>query len=88
MRLLIVYQPNSEHARAVFEYAHEFTRQHPDNEVELMDAATVEAESLAQLYDIVQYPTALVVAEDGTMQNMWSGPTMPLMDEVLGYLNV
>ena len=88
MRLLIIYQPKSEHARAVLEYVHEFTRQHPDSEVELIDAASVEAEGIAQTYDIVQYPTSIVLAEDGTMQNMWSGPTMPLMNEVLGYLNV
>jgi hypothetical protein len=88
MRLLIVYQPESEHARTVQEFVHEFTRIHPDTKVELMDAASVEAEDLAKVYDIVQYPTLLVLAEDGTMQNMWSGPTLPLMNEVLGYLNV
>jgi hypothetical protein len=35
----------------------------------------------------MHYPTMLVLADDGAMQNMWSGRTFPLMDEVLGYLN-
>lgn len=87
MRLLIIYRPESEQARSVDEYVHEFTRIHPDHKVELMDADSVEAEGLIKLYAIVLYPTLLVLTEDGVLQNMWSGPTLPLMDEVLGYLN-
>ena len=41
---------------------------------------------MAQLYDIVQYPALLVIDDKGGLAKYWQGDTLPLMDEVSGYL--
>ena len=40
---------------------------------------------LAQLYDIMQYPTVICIDDSGLMQNMWPGLPMPTISEVSYY---
>ncbi len=87
MELLVLYQPNSERARVTEEYLREFKRRHPDREVTLVDVDGVEGTALARLYDVVHYPTFLVVRGDKGLVNAWSDEQFPLMDDVYGYLN-
>ena len=87
MRLLIIHQPNSEQGRVVDEFTHEFSRIHPGVNIQLMDSDSVEAEDIIKLYDIMQYPAMLVQTDEGQLQHMWIGMVLPLMDEVMGYLN-
>jgi hypothetical protein len=60
---------------------------HPDRTLEVQDIDSVAGGHLAELYDVVQYPAFLVLADDGQLIKQWSGPYAPLMDDVLGYLN-
>jgi hypothetical protein len=88
MRLSIIYQPESEHTRKVEDFVHDFFKLHPENPVQLIDANSQAATPLIETYDIMQYPAFMVTTDDGRLQNMWSGGTFPMMDEVMGYLHV
>jgi hypothetical protein len=86
MKLVVLYQPHTEFARITEEYVQEFKGLHPEAEVALVDVDSIEGSKQAQLYDVVQYPALLAIANNGSLLNMWSGSLMPLMDEVMGYL--
>lgn len=85
MKALILYQPVSEHARAVEEFVRDFTRR-TNKPLELIDSDSVEGVSKVELYDIVQYPTVLVTKDDGGFVKSWLGLPLPLVNDVDGYL--
>jgi len=39
-----------------------------------------------EAYDIVEYPTILVLGSNGEVRSMWRGSSLPLIDEVLNYM--
>ena len=86
MKVLVLYRPNSEHARVVEDFLRDFERQHArtDLPVEILDLNTRDGASMASIYDIVQYPGILVVDSFGSIVRSWQGMTMPLMAEVAG----
>lgn len=88
MKLLVLYRPNSEHARRVEEYLHDFERQggKGNAKTELLDLNTREGAAMAAVYDIVQYPGILVTTDDGMVLHSWQGAELPTMSEVAGYL--
>jgi hypothetical protein len=86
MKLLVLYQPKSEHARSVEEYLDDFRRLYPDIEVEVLDAESVEGVNKCQLYDILEYPALLVIGRDNVLQNMWLGKMLPQKQEIVSYL--
>ncbi|HET8671025.1 MAG TPA: hypothetical protein VFM05_10475 [Candidatus Saccharimonadales bacterium] len=87
MKVLIFYRPNSDHATMVEAFVRDFQHQHDlGNKVELVSIDTREGAATASLYDIWDFPTVMVVGNDGRMLNMWQGKPMPLMDEVAGYV--
>lgn len=87
MKVLILYRPNSEHATNVETFVRDFEHQHnPGNKLELVSINTRDGSAMASLYDIMAFPTILVIAEDGRMINMWTGEPLPLMNEVAGYI--
>lgn len=85
MKLSILYQPNSESARKVEEYAHDFQRQR-GHQISLISLETREGADLAKLYDIVHYPAILATKDNGELINFWSGDELPLMNEVAAYI--
>lgn len=85
MKIVILYHPNSESARNVESYAHDFEHR-SSNKVTLVSLETREGAAQASLYDIVQYPAILVTDDTGHLQKEWQGAELPLMDEVAGYL--
>jgi hypothetical protein len=85
MKVTILYRPNSEHARRIEEFAHDFERQQHGRQVELISLDTRDGVSLASLYDIVQYPAILALRNDGQLLNFWQGEQLPLMNEVAAY---
>lgn len=87
MKVTIFYRPDSEHARTVEEFVHEFGRIHPDAPITLLDIDSVEGGNAAAIYDIVQYPTVLALSNDGTMLQRWDNGLMPLMGELAYYAN-
>lgn len=87
MRLVILYRPNSEHARKIETFLHDFRRQYsPDYKIEVLDLNTRDGAAMASIYDIVRYPGMVVAAEDGSVVHSWQGPEVPLMSEVASYL--
>jgi hypothetical protein len=87
MKLIILYRPNSEHATEVETYARDLEHTHDEmaRRMELVSVDTREGSSMASLYDILNYPALLAVADNGSLLNSWVGQPLPLMDEVAGY---
>lgn len=65
---------------------HDFKRRYPGEAVILTDVDSVEGVERAKLYDAVQCPALFALANDGSLLCSWFGPSLPLMDEVAGYL--
>ena len=86
MKLLVLYQPKSEHARTVEEYLDDFGRLYPGVEIEVLDAESIEGVNKCELYDVLEYPALLVLTADNTLQNMWLGKLLPQKQEVVSYL--
>lgn len=85
MKVLILYRPNSEHGRTVEEFIHDFQRSHGTHHLEVLNLDSRDGIATATLYDIVQYPAILVIQDDGFIQKVWEGGSLPLMDEVAAY---
>ena len=90
MRLLIVYRPNSEFARAVETFVHDFQRVHegPGRQVEVQSTESREGVQTLQLYGLYEQPAMLVLGNDGQLVKHWTGGQLPLMDEVAGYFTM
>lgn len=83
--MVVLYRSESEHGRNVEQYAREFTRR-TSRQLQLIEVDSVEGSELARLYDVTQYPAILATANDGSLENMWQGEPLPLIDEVTGYV--
>ena len=85
--MLILYRPNSEHARTVETFIRDFQEQHrPEAKIEILSLDTRDGAATASLYDIVQYPALLTTNNEGSVVQMWQGNNLPLMSEVAGSL--
>jgi thioredoxin-like negative regulator of GroEL len=84
MKVVVLYRPNSEHARVVEEFVRDFEHRYA-GKIELMNIDTREGAATATLYDIVQYPAVLALQNDGQLLKYWEGGMMPLMNEVSYY---
>jgi len=86
MKLLVLYQPKSEHARLVEEYLDDFRRLYPNVDIEVLDAESIDGVNKCQVYDILEYPTLLVIGQDGALRNAWKGKMLPQKQEIVSYL--
>jgi len=86
MKVFILYHPNSEWARIVEEYAHDFEH-FKGKKIELVNLDTREGAAMATLYDITTYPAVLATKEDSQLLKEWQGEVLPLMNEVAAYLD-
>lgn len=84
MKVVILYRPDSDHARAVEEFAHDFERQH-GRPVDLVSVNTRDGAATASLYDILQFPAVMATTDIGELLQVWTGASMPLMNEVAAY---
>jgi len=86
VKLLILYRPESEHATAVESFVRDYQgRYDSGRKLELVSLNTRDGAATASLYDVMEYPAILVLANDGSVLNIWQGVPLPLMDEVAGY---
>lgn len=85
MKLIILYRPNSEHARAVDTFVHDFQERNTWVKIELLNVDDQDGMAKANVYGISQYPALIAMTDDGMMLNMWQGDTLPLIDEVAAY---
>lgn len=84
MRVVILYHPQSDHARTVEDYSRDFSHQ-TGHSIELISLETSDGARMATTYDIVRYPAILILNDSGELMKSWQGPIMPLMDEVSFY---
>lgn len=84
MKTIIVYKEQSEQARAVETFMHDFAKQ-TGKTLETADPETLEGSRLCETYDIVEYPTVLAIDDNGLVQNTWRGLPMPTISEVSYY---
>ena len=86
MRVVIIWRENSEYGRDVVDWLHEFKRR-TGKELESYNPDEPDGESLAHAYDVVEYPTILVLTdEDGRIEQGWRGRELPRIDDVAAYL--
>lgn len=81
MRVIVLYHPNSEQQGIILDFARDYER-FKQKKLELVSLETLPGADLARLYGVTQYPAFLAVSDSGTMQRMWQGNPMPLMDEL------
>lgn len=88
MKVLVLYRPNSEHGRVIEAFIRDFRYQHAANadKLDVVNIDTRDGVATASLYDVLQYPAILILADDGSLIKSWEGNALPLMDEVAGYV--
>lgn len=87
MKVVLLYRPNSEHARKVEDFVRDFIRQNSNRKVDLMSLDTREGAATASIYDVVRYPAFLALSDDGQVLKEWQGEDMPIMNELAYYTN-
>lgn len=83
MRVVVVSKDNTDYARGVTTFVDDFSRQ-TGHALDVIDPESNEGEMFAETYDIVAYPTVIVLSDDGRVQNIWSG-RLPTISEVSYY---
>ncbi|QQS17869.1 hypothetical protein IPL68_04375 [Candidatus Saccharibacteria bacterium] len=87
MKVIVLYRPNSEHARLVERFLHDLRHQHDVNQssIQMLDIDSREGISLASIYDIVDSPAIVVTDNAGGYVQSWIGSELPLMRDVAAY---
>ena len=87
MKVVILYRPNAEFASEVEAYVQDFQKRffEAGKRIEMVSVDSREGVSQAELYDIMQFPAILAVANDGSILNSWVGMPLPLMNDIAGY---
>lgn len=85
MRVVVVYKDNQDYTRTVDTFLGDFSRQ-TGRTIETLDPDTNEGELFCRAYDIVEYPTIIALSNEGQVQNMWRGVTLPTISEVSYYV--
>lgn len=81
MKVAVLYRSNSEHERLVLDFERDFEYR-TGRSFKKYDVNTRDGWAMASLYDIMQYPCVLALADDGQMLQMWQGSNLPLVSEI------
>ena len=84
MRVVVVTKEETDYARSVEMFLRDFNRQ-TSRDLEVLDPNSLEGESFCRAYDIVEYPTIVALSDEGIMQQMWRGASLPTISEVSYY---
>lgn len=84
MRVVVVTKEETDYARSVEMFLRDFNRQ-TGRDLEVLDPNSLEGESFCRAYDIVEYPTIVALSDEGIMQQMWRGTSLPTISEVSYY---
>ncbi|GEM_PF-431915 len=89
MKLLVLYRPNSEFARGVEEFLRDLREVYSvdDRHLRVVDYDSPEGTAVASMYDIMNQPAIMVTDDDGGYVKHWEGASLPLQEEVAGYLH-
>lgn len=86
MRVVVVTKENMDYSRSVDMFLDDFARR-TGKTLEVLDPMSKDGESFCRAYDIVEYPTIVALGDDGQMQNMWRGTSLPTINEVSYYVS-
>lgn len=81
MKVVVLYHPNSEQDGIIQDFAHDYER-FKSKKLGLISLETLEGADYARLYGITRYPAFLAISDSGTLQRLWQGYPIPLMDEL------
>ena len=81
MRVVCVWKDNSDYSREMIEWLENFQRR-TGKEIESIDPESMAGGDFASIYDVVEYPTLLALADDGRVLEAWRGMPLPRIDEV------
>lgn len=84
MRVVVVYKDRTDSTRDVETYLRDFYHQ-TGHELETLDPESPAGIDFCGIYDIVEFPTIIALADDGQMQNTWTGLPLPTISEVSFY---
>ena len=84
MKTVVVYKEQSDHARAVDTFMHDFLRQ-TGREIEVINPETPEGSQFCATYDVVEWPSLVALDDNGMVQNLWRGLPLPTISEVSYY---
>ena len=85
MRVVVVYKQQTDYARAVEEFLHDFQHQ-TGHELETIDPESQAGVSFCESYDLLEYPTVIAISSDSQAQNIWKGLPLPTISEVSYYV--
>jgi hypothetical protein len=85
MRTLVIYKPESDHAREVTDYLRDFQRQ-TGHSLEEVNPETHDGIDFCRVYDIVEYPSIIALRDDGQVLSVWRGRPLPTISEVSFYV--
>lgn len=85
MKAMLFYRSNSDHERAAQEYVRDFAR-HTGKDLPVIDVNSREGTYLAELYDVMKFPSIVATDDEGKMLQTWSEDMLPRFDEVSYYV--
>jgi hypothetical protein len=85
MRVVALYHPKSDHEGIVLDYIRDYRIRSSGKEIEPISLETLEGSSMAELYDVTNYPAILALSDDGQLQHFWQGIPLPQMNEIDAY---
>ena len=86
MKAVILFNPNSEHSRLVEDFNRNLEMR-SGRKLDTISTETIEGANLSELYGVYNYPAIIITRDDGALVNMWQNEHLPLINEVIGYLN-
>lgn len=85
MRTVVIYKDQTDYARTVIDFIHDFKHQ-TGRDLEELDPESREGVDFCRAYDILQFPTLIALSDDARMLNMWQGLPLPTISEVSYYV--
>lgn len=84
MRVVVIYKKETESERTVLDFLRDFEYQ-TGHVLETMDPDSSDGSRFCEAYDIVEYPSIIVLSDDSRVQNYWRGVPLPTISEVSYY---
>jgi hypothetical protein len=82
MKLVILYRPKSEHSTLVESFSERIVDVMPEATVEKIDVDSPDGIMKLEAYGIYQFPAILIIANDGSLIDTWTGDFLPSVDQV------
>ncbi len=86
MRVVIIYKRATDYGREVEEWIHDLKARTGGGTIDEIDPETRDGDSMAQAYEVIQYPTIMALDDQGRVLSSWKGLPLPRLDEVSYYL--